>query len=141
MAADAEATLPALIEAVKAAIPTDRKAAIEERGEAATQGARRGARAHPAGRGDRLGREPDQHRAAVAWSSGRRSRTRTGRWSRESGNVSNWPHRLWTIEKHYHWLGRSGGSGVGYGAPAAVGAALANAKHGRFSVTSRATAT
>src|SRR5262244_3749854 len=35
MAADAEATLPALIEAVKAAIPDDRKAAIEKRGEAA----------------------------------------------------------------------------------------------------------
>src|SRR5712672_4395401 len=35
MAGDAEATLPALIEAVKAAIPNDRKAAIEKRGEAA----------------------------------------------------------------------------------------------------------
>jgi acetolactate synthase-1/2/3 large subunit len=35
MAADVEATLPALIEAVKAAIPADRKAAIEKRGEAA----------------------------------------------------------------------------------------------------------
>ena len=35
MAADAEATLPALIEAVKSAIPNDRKAAIEKRGEAA----------------------------------------------------------------------------------------------------------
>ena len=35
MAADAETTLPSLIEAVKAAIPNDRKAAIEKRGEAA----------------------------------------------------------------------------------------------------------
>ena len=35
MPADAEATLPALIEAVKSAIPNDRKAAIEKRGEAA----------------------------------------------------------------------------------------------------------
>ena len=35
MAADAEATLPMLIEAVKPAIPNDRKAAIEKRGEAA----------------------------------------------------------------------------------------------------------
>src|SRR6201999_3405939 len=32
MLGDAEATLPALIEAVKAAIPNDRKAAIEKRG-------------------------------------------------------------------------------------------------------------
>src|SRR4051812_3628074 len=35
MAADAESTLPSLIEAVKSAIPNDRKAAIEKRGEAA----------------------------------------------------------------------------------------------------------
>src|SRR5260370_13731684 len=34
MPADAEATLPALIEAVKAALPDDRKAAIAHRGEA-----------------------------------------------------------------------------------------------------------
>ena len=35
MAADAEATLPALIEAVRSAIPDTRKAAIAQRGEAA----------------------------------------------------------------------------------------------------------
>ena len=35
MAADAEATLPALIEAVKSAILNDHKAEIERRGEAA----------------------------------------------------------------------------------------------------------
>ena len=32
-----------------------------------------------------------------------------------------WPLRLWPMEKHYHWLGRSGGYGVGYGAPASIG--------------------
>src|SRR5262249_453708 len=36
--------------------------------------------------------------------------------------------------KHYHHLGDAGGAGVGYGAPAAVGGALANKKHGRLSV-------
>ena len=50
------------------------------------------------------------------------------------GNVSDWPNRLWPMEKHHHWLGRSGGYGVGYGAPASVGAALANKDLGRFSV-------
>ena len=40
------------------------------------------------------------------------------------GNVSNWPIRLWPMEKYHHWLGRSGGYGVGYGAPASIGAAL-----------------
>jgi len=39
------------------------------------------------------------------------------------------------MEKHHHWLGRSGGYGVGYGAPASVGAALANRDLGRFSVS------
>jgi acetolactate synthase-1/2/3 large subunit len=50
------------------------------------------------------------------------------------GNVSNWPNRLWPIQQHHQWLGRSGGYGVGYGAPASVGAALANRDLGRFSV-------
>jgi thiamine pyrophosphate-dependent acetolactate synthase large subunit-like protein len=54
----------------------------------------------------------------------------------QSGNVSNWPHRLWPMEKHYHWLGRSGGSGVGYGVAGAVGGALANRDiGGRFSIS------
>ena len=39
------------------------------------------------------------------------------------------------MEKHYRWLGLSGGYGVGYGAPASVGAALANRDLGRFSVS------
>src|SRR5258708_12169824 len=50
------------------------------------------------------------------------------------GSVGNWPNRLWPLEKYHHWLGRSGGYGVGYGAPASVGAALANRDAGRFSV-------
>jgi thiamine pyrophosphate-dependent acetolactate synthase large subunit-like protein len=53
----------------------------------------------------------------------------------ESGNASGWPARLWNFEKHYQFLGGSGGAGVGYGAPAAIGAALSNKKRGRLSVT------
>ena len=52
-----------------------------------------------------------------------------------SGNTSNWANRLWPMEKHYQWLGASGGYGVGYGAPASVGAALGNRDLGRFSVS------
>jgi len=55
-----------------------------------------------------------------------------------SGNVSNWPNRLWPMDKHYRHLGRSGGSGVGYGLPASVGAAHANKALGRFSVSIQA---
>jgi thiamine pyrophosphate-dependent acetolactate synthase large subunit-like protein len=52
----------------------------------------------------------------------------------ESGNSSGWVFRLWDFDKHYQHLGDSGGAGVGYGLPAAVGGALANRKHGRLSV-------
>jgi thiamine pyrophosphate-dependent acetolactate synthase large subunit-like protein len=134
MPGDAEATLPALIEAVKSAIPNERKAAIEKRHEAAkkayTEGKERGKQA-----------------AALAWDASPISTARLTMeiwaqikdldWSlvSSSGNVSNWPNRLWPMEKHYHWLGSSGGYGVGYGAPASVGAALANRDLGRFSVS------
>jgi acetolactate synthase I/II/III large subunit len=134
MAADAEATLPALIEAVKAAIPNDRKAAIEKRREDA-----RKAFAET--------KERTRQAAALAWDASPVSTARLVMetfaqikdldWSlvSSSGNVSNWPRRLWPMEEHYHWLGASGGYGVGYGAPASVGAALANRDLGRFSVS------
>jgi thiamine pyrophosphate-dependent acetolactate synthase large subunit-like protein len=48
--------------------------------------------------------------------------------------LSGWPLRLWNFEKHYQYIGVSGGSGIGYGAPASIGAALANRKYGRLSV-------
>ena len=137
MPADAEATLPALIDAVKSAIGNDRKAAIEKRGEAAKKA---------------FGeiRERARQAAAIAWDASPLSTARLCMelygaikdldWSlvASTGNVSNWPGRLWPREKYYHWLGSSGGYGVGYGAPASVGAALANRDLGRFSVSIQA---
>ena len=134
MAADAEATLPALIEAVKAAIPNDRKAAIEKRGEAAKKGYADG-------------RVRTKEAAAVAWDATPISTARLVMetyaqikdldWSlvASSGNVSNWHRRLWPMDKYHHHIGYSGGYGVGYGAPSSVGAALANRDLGRFSVS------
>jgi thiamine pyrophosphate-dependent acetolactate synthase large subunit-like protein len=133
MAADAQATLPALIEAVRAAIPTDRKFAIEKRGEALRKAWVDG-------------RERAKGAAAVAWEASPISTARLSMelWARikdfdwslvSSGNVSNWPKRLWAMERYYQWLGGPGGYGVGYSAPAAVGAALANRAEGRFSVS------
>jgi thiamine pyrophosphate-dependent acetolactate synthase large subunit-like protein len=57
-------------------------------------------------------------------------------WSLVSDVVflSFWPTRLWDFDKHYQYIGGQGAYGIGYGAPAAVGAALANRKHGRLSV-------
>jgi acetolactate synthase-1/2/3 large subunit len=39
------------------------------------------------------------------------------------------------MTQHHHWIGRSGGYGVGYSAPGSIGAALANRDAGRFSVS------
>ena len=133
MAADTEATLPALIDALKAAIPNDRKGAIEKRGEALKKAWADG-------------RERVRSAAAVAWEASPVSTARlcAELWAQikdldwslvTSGNVSNWPKRLWAVERHYQWLGGPGGYGVGYGAPAAVGAALANRTEGRFSLS------
>ena len=59
-------------------------------------------------------------------------------WSLASttGNfVSAWPQRMWDMSKIYHDTGSSGGHGIGYCAPAAVGAAMANKAHGRITVS------
>jgi thiamine pyrophosphate-dependent acetolactate synthase large subunit-like protein len=57
-------------------------------------------------------------------------------WSLVSNDryPSYWPTRLWNFSKHYHYIGAQGAAGIGYGAPAAVGAALANRKYGRLTV-------
>jgi acetolactate synthase I/II/III large subunit len=134
MAADSESTLPSLIEAVKRAMTADRKTAFEARG-------KKIAEQHT----NALDRTRSD--AAYAWDA---SPVSTARLTAElynvvknedwamvsaSGNTSNWERRLWKFDKHYQWIGGSGGAGVGYGAPAAVGGALANKKHGRISVT------
>ena len=51
-----------------------------------------------------------------------------------TASLSYWPQRLWTMDKPYHFIGDGGGMGIGYCASASVGAALANRKHGRFTV-------
>jgi len=48
---------------------------------------------------------------------------------------SYWPHRLWNFDKHHRHTGGSTGWGIGYGAPAAAGVALANQAKGRFTVS------
>ena len=137
MVGDAEATLPALIEAVKAAIPASKKSAIEQRGQAAKK-----AHAEAEAR--------TKQAAALGWDASPISTARLCaetyaavkdlNWSivSQSGNVSGWLNRLWPLTEHHHWIGRSGGFGVGYGAPASVGAALANRDLGRFSVNIQA---
>jgi len=59
-------------------------------------------------------------------------------WGLVSDNFFTWPHDLWQIDRHYQHIGSSGGAGVGYGAPAAVGAALAHRDAGRIAVNFQA---
>jgi acetolactate synthase I/II/III large subunit len=133
IAADAQATLPMLIEECRKLITPDRKAALQQRGAKLAEVSRRN-------------RERDIEQAAWAWDASPVSTARmaaelwnqikTEDWSLVSDLtfVSNWPGRLWDFDKSYHFIGGHGAYGVGYGAPAAVGAALANKKHGRISV-------
>ena len=130
---DGEATLPGLIEAIKRLITDDRKGAMQARGTKLA-----------AVREQLL--ERARAEAAFAWDASPVSTARLSAelwaqikdddWSlvSEATFISNWPLRLWDMTKHYQFIGGQGGYGVGYGAPAAMGAALANRKHGRLSV-------
>ena len=135
IAADAEATMPALIDAVKRLTTADRRRVYEERGAKLAQASRAAA-------------EASRVAASYAWEA---SPVTTARLSAElwaqiknedwslvssyySSDQTNWPRRLWNFDRSYQWLGHAGGGGIGYGAPASVGGALANRKHGRISV-------
>jgi acetolactate synthase I/II/III large subunit len=129
---DAEASLPTLIEQVKRVIDDGRKAAIEARG-------KKLAAAHLAAV------EQAKSDATIGWDA---SPITTARlcaevynqikdedWSLVGTSIRlTWPHRLWNFDKPHQWNGVSGGSGVGYNLPASLGAALANKKHGRFTL-------
>jgi acetolactate synthase-1/2/3 large subunit len=134
MAADAEATLPALVEACQRLITADRRTAFEERGKKLADASKHA-------------RDRARTEASYAWDASPITTARLSAelWAQiknedwalvsESGNVSGWPMRLWNFDRHDQWLGGSGGAGIGYGAPASVGAALANRKRGRLSVS------
>src|SRR2546428_1317169 len=131
---DAEATLPSLVEAVKRLVTPDRRRVFDARGKKLADASR-------------ASLERSHADAAYAWDA---SPVTTARLSMEMWEaiknedwslvsylnpVSGWPMRLWTFDKHYQFIGGSGGAGVGYGAPASLGAALANKPHGRLTVT------
>ena len=133
IAADAEATLPLLIECCKRLLNADRKRAFQDRGARFAEAAKQA-------------REQALQEASWGWDT---SPIATARLSAELWNqikdedwslvsdvvfMSWWPTRLWDFQKHYQYIGGQGAYGIGYGAPAAVGAALANRKYGRLSV-------
>ncbi len=124
IAADAEATLPALIEACKRLITADRKRTFQDRGK---QLAENKARALQRARTD----------AAYAWDA---SPITTARLQAELWEVikkKDWASAggtgpLWNVDTHYRVIDGAGGGGLGHGPPSAIGAALAHRKHGRF---------
>ena len=132
IAGDGEASLPALTEAVRRLIDKGRKAAYDERG-------KKLAAAHMAMV------EQSKSDATIAWDG---SPITTARMCAEVYNQIKdedwslvgtairltWMHRLWDFKRPHQWNGVSGGGGVGYNLPASLGAALANKKHGRFTL-------
>src|SRR5438132_436489 len=134
IAADAEATLPALIEETKRQITPQRKQAFQDRGAKL-------AAAH------NVALEATRKEATYAWDASPISTARlsTELWAQIKNedwsivsilhHFSWWPIRLWNFDKCYQYIGRQGGGGIGYNAPATVGAALANKKYGRLSVS------
>jgi len=132
--ADSEATLPLLIEEVKRLLPASRSTAWTARGQA-----------HAKAHADEILRS--RALAAQGWDDspiaiGRLfaelyEQIRNDDWSLVSpmNFHAKWPQQLWKGDKTYHHIGEQGAAGIGYTAPSSLGAALANQKHGRISVS------
>ena len=134
VAGDVEATLPGLVEAVKRAMTSDRRRAAEARGSRLAEE-------------NLTALEQQRMNAAYAWDASPVTTARLAMelwgqiksedWSLVSDirGAASWPSRLWAFDKFHQSIGASGGGGIGYNAPATIGAALANKKHGRLSVS------
>ena len=132
IAGDVQATLPALTEQIRRGITAERKVALAAREpKMREQHERMIANAKEA--------------AAVGWDATPVSTARLAMevwdaiknepWSLAVSDRITWARRLWPTTQFHQMLGGSGGQGVGYGAPGAVGAALANRDKGLFTVT------
>jgi thiamine pyrophosphate-dependent acetolactate synthase large subunit-like protein len=125
---DAEASLPAIIDEVRRQMSPDTQRVIQERGA-------KHAAANQAARIEALTRALEQRRAG--WDSSPISTARIYAelwplivdedWILASPSNFSGAHnaQLWDHNKPYSYLGGQGAGGMGYGAPASVGAALA----------------
>jgi acetolactate synthase-1/2/3 large subunit len=129
---DAQASLPVLTEQVSRLSSPERKRVAAER--AAAHGARQ-----------RASRDALRDAAARGWEA---SPVTTARLAMETYDVIRdepwalvvsdripWARSLWPATRYHQMLGGSGGQGVGYAAPGAIGAALANRDKGLLSVS------
>ncbi|HYK81230.1 MAG TPA: thiamine pyrophosphate-dependent enzyme, partial [Micropepsaceae bacterium] len=130
---DAEATMPTLIEALKTQMSAADKNRFAARGKKVKE---------------QSAKLLDQLRQQVAYewdaspiSSGRMvmelwDQIKNEDWMMptETQFLSDWPYRLWDIDKPYRTMGGSGAQGIGYNTPAALGAALANKDKVRLTI-------
>ncbi len=136
---DAEASLPGLIEEVKTLLTADTRRLIADR-------ARKNEQAHAGQRAEEWAGFVEQARQGWDASPISLGRLHAELWpliknedvclSGPANFSSNHSTRLFNLDKPYSYLGGQGGAGIGYGAPASVGAGLAarQAGNGRIVV-------
>ena len=133
LAADAEATLPLLIEEVKRLITGDRRRFFD-------------ARRTKLAAASQKRMDQDRLRATYGWDDSPISTARIAAevWAQiknkdwalvsRSDAMSGWAQRFWNFEKYHQHIGQSGSVAIGYNNPASVGAALAHRKNGRLCI-------
>jgi acetolactate synthase I/II/III large subunit len=131
---DGEATLPVLIDEVKRLITADRRRTLDARGKKIAEA-------------NQKAREQTRAEAAYGWDSSPVSTARLSAeiWEQIKNEdfsllsdakwIRNWPLRMWDFTKSTQYIGGAGAEGVGTMAPVTVGAALANKKYGRLSIS------
>ena len=129
---DAQASLPALIEQIRKLISSTRQRESGERTTALGIQAKasRDALRESAARGWDVAPVTTARLAMETYDV-----VRNEPWSLVVSDRIPWARSLWPATKYHHMLGGSGGQGVGYAAPGAIGAALANRDRGLLSVT------
>jgi benzoylformate decarboxylase/acetolactate synthase-1/2/3 large subunit len=128
---DAQATLPALIEAVKNATSSARRSAIADRTAKLREDYRRMKESVRASASEGWNVSPcsTARVSATLWNT-----IKNEKWCMAVRGSTRWHRNLWPATEYYNHLGSSGGSGQGYGASATVGAALANRDKGIVTV-------
>jgi thiamine pyrophosphate-dependent acetolactate synthase large subunit-like protein len=135
LTADAEASLPMIIDEVKRQMTADKKRVIQDR-------TAKHAEANQKARIEALQQAVESKRAGWDGSPVSTARIYSELWplimnedwcfSSPSGFSGGHNAQLWDHNKPYSYLGGQGAGGMGYGAPASVGAALAAKSRGRM---------
>jgi acetolactate synthase I/II/III large subunit len=129
---DAQASLPALTEQVNRLMSGEQRRAAQERAKSlGTQAvAARGQMLESASRGWQTSPVTTARLAMETYEV-----IKNEPWALVVSDRIPWARSLWPATQYHQMLGGSGGQGVGYAAPGAIGAALANKDKGLLSVT------